>query len=341
MIDLEMDLATVLCGDAAQILKQIPDNTCRCCVTSPPYFGLRNYGNTNQIGIEPTMQQYIGNLLTVFREVKRVLTDDGTLWLNIADSYAGSTKGSMFYEDSATGSKEEGRKGVVGAFKGMPLPKYELPRKNLMGIPWRVAFALQAEGWILRQDIIWAKTNCMPESVKDRCTKSHEYIFLFSKNPVYYFDNKAIMEPVVQTTAKSVGGSLGAFGKQQSRRRSGNKKRKERPAPGIKAGGFSGSIPYEDLTGMRNKRDVWHISTVGGRTDVVGHYATFPEELARNCILAGSDRGDVILDPFCGSGTTGKVAINESRLFIGIDISKDYCKIAEKKIFKNYERKLF
>lgn len=140
---------------------------------------------------------------------------------------------------------------------------------------------------------------------------------------------------------KAVGGSLGAFGQMQSRRRSGNKQRKVRPAPGIKTGGLAGSVPYEDVTGMRNKRDVWHISTVGGKTRGVAHYATFPEELARNCILAGSDKSDVVLDPFCGSGTTGKVAIREGRKFIGIDISKDYCKIAEKKIFRNYELKLF
>ena len=298
------------------------------------------------------MQAYISRLVDVFREVKRVIADDGTLWVNIGDCYSGSIKGSAYYPEYALGSKEEGRKGLLG-LKGMPNVKWQLPRKNLLGLPWRLAFALQDDGWILRQDIIWAKTNCMPESVKDRCTKSHEYIFLLSKRPVYYFNSRAIMEPVANSTTarlqqnvaeqkgsnrgnggtknmKAVGGSLGAFGQAQSRRRSGNAERKERPVPGIKKGGLAGHVPYYDISGYRNKRSVWNISTSKNRG--LNHYATFPEELAANCILAGSDIDDTVLDPFMGIGTVGIVAAKRRRNFIGIDINPEYCRVAEQQL---------
>lgn len=317
----------IFCGDAFDVLCSLPDKMCRCCVTSPPYYHLRNYGDSNQIGAELTIDDYIERLVMVFSEVKRVLSDDGTLWINIGDCYSGSIKGSAYYPESAHNSLEKGRKGLLGLM-GMPKVKWELPRKNLIGIPWRLAFALQADGWILRQDIIWNKTNCMPESVKDRCTKSHEYIFLMAKEPVYYFNHKAIAEPTKRRTAKNVGGSIGTLGPLQSRRRSGNSERRERPAPGIKNGGLAGYIPYEDVTGYRNKRSVWNMSTSKRRG--LNHYATFPEELAENCILAGSDIGDTILDPFMGSGTTGVVAIRKRRNFIGIDINPDYCNFAHK-----------
>ena len=341
----------IICSDALEALKSLPSGSCRCCVTSPPYYNLRNYGNTlGQIGLEATVDEYIAKLRDVFYEVKRVLTDDGTLWLNIADCYAGSMKGSMFYpeSDSTIGSKEAGRKGTIGAFAGRPLPKYDMPRKNLMGIPWRVAFALQSDGWILRQDIIWDKTNCMPESVKDRCTRSHEYIFLFAKQPRYFYDSAAIAEPVAQSTKKrlsqniegqrgsdrlgyktmhAVGGSLAAFGPPQSRRRSGNKKRKARPVPGAKENGYAGSVPYEYITMLRNKRDVWHMSVSKRRG--INHFAVFPEELAETCIKAGSAVRDIVLDPFMGSGTTVNVAHKLGRLAIGIDINPEYCEAVE------------
>lgn len=338
-----------MCGDALEMLRMIPDKRCQCCVTSPPYFHLRNYGDDKQIGLEPTVEEYIQKLTLVFREVRRVLTDTGTLWVNMGDCYSGSGKGPAYYPEYSSGSKEEGRKGLLG-LQSTPKVKWELPRKNLLGLPWRLAFALQEDGWILRQDIIWNKTNCMPESVRDRCTKSHEYVFLLSKDPVYYFDGKAIMEPVANSTIerlqqditdqngsnrahggtknmKAVGGSLGAFGPPQSRRRSGNKERKERPAPGIKKGGLAGSIPYEDVSGRRNKRSVWNISTSKRRG--LNHYAVFPEELARNCILAGSAAGDTVLDPFMGAGTVGRVADKNGREFIGIDINPEFCRMAE------------
>ena len=189
----------IICGDALTVLRTLPDKCCRCCVTSPPYFNLRDYGVSGQIGLEPTMQEYIARLVEVFAEVKRILTDDGTLWVNIADSYAGSMKGSAGYPQHAKGTKEAGRKGLLGQ-KSITKCKYDLPAKNLIGIPWRLAFALQDSGWILRQDIIWSKSNCMPESVRDRCTKSHEYIFLFAKRQRYYFNSEAIKEPIADST---------------------------------------------------------------------------------------------------------------------------------------------
>ena len=345
-------LNQIICGDALETLKKFPENCIRCCITSPPYFNLRNYDAKGQIGLEPTIEDYIAKLVAVFAEVRRVLTDDGTLWVNIADCYSGSIKGSAYYPQYNNGSKEEGRKGLAG-LKDVPKPKWQLPRKNLLGLPWRLAFALQEDGWILRQDIIWSKTNCMPESVTDRCTKSHEYIFLLAKEPVYFYNHAAIMEPVAQSTyvrmqqniaeqrgssrthggqknMKAVGGSLGAFGNPQSRRRSGNIERKERPVPGIKKGGLAGNIPYEDISGYRNKRSVWSMST--SKIHGVNHYATFPEELAENCILAGSEIGDTVLDVFNGSGTTCKMAKKHGRNYLGIDINADYCRLAEKRV---------
>lgn len=262
-------------------------------------------------------------------------------------------KGSAGYPQHAKGTKEAGRKGLLGQ-KAITNCKYDLPAKNLMGIPWRLAVALQDSGWILRQDIIWSKSNCMPESVRDRCTKSHEYIFLFAKRQRYYFNAEAIKEPIANSTIdrlaqdierqsgsarahggtkimKAVGGSKGAFGGVQSRRRgSGNKARKESPAPGISKGGFAGSVPFEYVTDYRNKRSVWNMPTTSGSGK--NHYATFPDELAVNCILAGTAEGDVVLDPFVGSGTTCRVANRYGRQYIGIDLNPAYCKAAEAEI---------
>lgn len=343
----------IICGDALTVLRTLPDKCCRCCVTSPPYFNLRDYGVPGQIGLEPTMQEYIARLVEVFAEVKRVLTDDGTLWINIADSYAGSGKGAARYPENAKKYKQGTNVGSVGC-AAITKAKFDLPAKNLIGIPWRLAFALQDDGWILRQDIIWDKSNCMPESVRDRCTKSHEYIFLFAKRQRYYFNAEAIKEPIANSTIdrlaqdiehqsgsarahggtkimKAVGGSKGAFGGIQSRRRgSGNKARKESPAPGISKGGFAGSVPFEYVTDYRNKRSVWNMPTTSGSGK--NHYATFPDELAVNCILAGTAEGDVVLDPFVGSGTTCRVANRYGRQYIGIDLNPEYCKAAETEI---------
>lgn len=296
----------IICGDALTVLRTLPDKCCRCCVTSPPYFNLRDYGVSGQIGLEPTMQEYIARLVEVFAEVKRVLTDDGTLWVNIADSY---------------GQKQ----------------KMNLPNKNLMGIPWRLAFALQDSGWILRQDIIWSKSNCMPESVRDRCTKSHEYIFLFAKRQRYYFNSEAILEPAVGFNNEPIAGSIGAFGQEQSRRRKGNSKT-------FRGGKYTAQNTFdnsrelsrnshgncENNTGKRRMRSVWNMATTasGGVT----HYAKFPNELAERCILCGTAEGDIVLDPFVGSGTTCRVANRYGRCYIGIDLNPEYCKAAEAEI---------
>lgn len=319
----------IICGDALTVLRTLPDKCCRCCVTSPPYYGLRDYGVAGQIGLEPKLRDYMDRLIEVFAEVKRVLTDDGTLWINIADSYAGSGKGAARYPENAKKYKQGSNVGSVGC-AAITKAKFDLPAKNLIGIPWRLAFALQDDGWILRQDIIWDKSNCMPESVRDRCTKSHEYIFLFAKRQRYYFNSEAIKEPIANNTIdrlkqdiehqsvsarahggvktmKAVGGSKGAFGGKQSRHR-GN----------------------QELTDYRNKRSVWNMPTTSGSGK--NHYATFPDELAVNCILAGTAEGDVVLDPFVGSGTTCRVANRYGRQYIGIDLNPAYCKAAEAEI---------
>lgn len=209
----------IICGDALTVLRSLPDKYCRCCVTSPPYFNLRDYGVSGQIGLEPTLQDYIARLVEVFEEVKRVLTDDGTLWINIADSYGQNFR---WGNKEKASDKQMSNRGTV-AFMDKS-KKMNLPAKNLMGVPWRLAFALQDSGWILRQDIIWSKSNCMPESVRDRCTKSHEYIFLFAKRQRYYFNSEAILEPAVGFNNEPIAGSVGAFGQEQSRRRKGNSK---------------------------------------------------------------------------------------------------------------------
>lgn len=344
-------MGKIICGDALTALKALPSASCRCCVTSPPYLNLRDYGTPGQIGLEPTMQEYLAKLVEVFAEVRRVLTDDGTLWVNIADCYSGSGKGAALYPDNAIKYKQGTSRGTLGV-AAITKVRSILPAKNLMGVPWRLAFALQDDGWILRQDIIWEKTNCMPESVRDRCTKNHEYIFLLAKQPRYYFDGAAIRVPIADSTVgrlgqdidnqsgsarahggtknmKAVAGSKGAFGGKQSRRRSGNKERKERPVPFIHKGGFAGNVPFEYITEYRNKRSVWSMSTAAGNRN---HYATFPDELAVNCILAGTAEGDTVLDPFVGSGTTCRVANRYGRDYIGIDINQGYCVDAEQGI---------
>lgn len=326
----------IICGDALTVLRTLPDKCCRCCVTSPPYFNLRDYGVPGQIGLEPTMQEYIARLVEVFAEVKRVLTDDGTLWLNIADSYSGSGKGAANYPDNAKKYKQGSNAGSVG-FSAITKAQFDLPAKNLMGIPWRLAFALQDAGWILRQDIIWSKTNCMPESVRDRCTKSHEYIFLFAKQQKYYFNEDAATEPAVGFNNEPIAGSNGAFGNKQSRRRKGNSKT-------FRGGKYTAQNTFENSkelerdshgntnndTGRRRIRSVWNISTATGGG--ITHYAKFPDELAERCILCGTAEGDIVLDPFVGSGTTCRVANRYGRQYIGIDLNPAYCKAAETEI---------
>lgn len=297
----------ILIGDVRQKLKELPDKSVHCCVTSPPYWGLRDYGEDKQIGMEDTPEQFVANMVEVFREVWRVLRDDGTLWLNLGDSYAGSGKGRNpdgTVHVSAMIAKQGSSAGtVMGNVKGGLVPDGLKP-KDLVGIPWRVAFALQAEGWYLRQDIIWHKPNPMPESVTDRCTKSHEYIFLLSKSRQYYFDNEAIKEP-----AKYAGDDRGS--------RTDNRR-------GTIMNSISG-VTAE----TRNKRDVWTVTT---RPFKGAHFATFPSQLIEPCVLAGCPPDGTVLDPFFGAGTTGLVAQQHGRNWIGCELNPVYAEMASKRI---------
>lgn len=302
--------ARVLVGDNRKRMAELPDGCVQTVVTSPPYWGLRDYGNDDQIGLESTPSEFVEELCKVFDEVWRVLADDGTLWLNLGDSY------SSFRDSKASpDTLREGDGTAVGkAANRNPanLKNAGLKHKDLVGIPWRVAFALQERGWYLRQDIIWAKPNPMPESVTDRCTKSHEYIFLLSKNPRYFFDNQAIKEPVVTET----GGKGIRFGGKKY----GDS---DDPLHATKSGNV-----YEGSE-TRNKRDVWNVTT---SRYADAHFATYPTELVLPCVLAGSREGDLVLDPFSGSGTTGEVALQQGRNYIGFELNPDYAKLSEKRL---------
>ena len=300
-----MQINTILQGNVLEKIKDIDDRSVQCVVTSPPYWGLRNYQNDEQLGLEDTPEEYVANMVRVFREVKRVLKDDGTLWLNLGDSYSMS---SMRGVNSEFKSIDQSKQGIVGINKKIP---NGLKPKDLVGIPWRVALALQADGWYLRQDIIWHKPNPMPESVQDRCTKAHEYIFLLSKSAIYYYDNDAIKEP-----AKNWGRS----NRDNYRNGTDDPLLKHR---GLVNGDFEGR--------GRNKRSVWSINIKPYRE---AHFAVFPMEIPELCIKAGSKEGDIVLDPFFGSGTTGYVAQRTGRKWIGIELNPDYVKIAEKRFLQ-------
>ena len=295
---------TILFGDCKETLSAFLPKTARMCVTSPPYYGLRDYGGEDkQIGQENTPEEYIQNLVEVFREVRDVLTDDGTLWVNIGDSYYNYRPGKAYVKQTVSKTNQD-------------LPEYSpkrsnrldgLKEKDLIGIPWMLAFALRADGWYLRQDIIWHKPNPMPESVRDRCTKAHEYIFLLSKSKKYYYDNEAIKEP-----AKDWG----------TRDRSKGKYHNE--GTGLQPhSGLEKSYP------TKNKRSVWSITNKPYRGS---HFAVFPPDLIEPCIKAGSQEGDCILDPFMGSGTTAMVAKSLGRDYIGCELHEDYGNLIEKRI---------
>lgn len=310
----------IICANAVAGLRQIPDDSVFVCVTSPPYYGLRDYGADDQIGVEQTPEEYIGRLVEVFREVKRVLREDGTLWVNIADSYAGSGKGA--WEKALTEqneSKQIYHMGSSNLCTHMPKRWNGIKPKDMIGIPWMLAFALREDGWYLRSDIIWQKINCMPENVKDRPTKSYEHIFLLSKSAKYYYDTEAIAEPLKPCSIE-----------RYKRGRSDHTEYK----------GFNGNqaINKERKRGQackkmtRNKRDVWSVSTNSYRMD--SHFAMYPERLIEPCILAGSPIGGIVLDPFFGSGTTGVTAKRLGREYIGIDLNPDYCRLAKERIDK-------
>ena len=294
MITIATILNNILHGDCLETLKTLQSDSIHCCVTSPPYYGLRDYGEEGQIGREESPELYINRLVGVFQEVWRVLRPDGTLWLNISDSYC------------KVASKN-------AAVKYKP--------KDLLGIPWLLALALRNEGWYLRNSIIWEKPNAMPESAKDRLTRSYEFIFLLAKSKRYYYDDKSIAEPVAVGTRERMKRSIG-----QNKYANG--------VPGQNAQNLfkprlAGAIPDEDIPIFRNKRDVWRISTApyGG-----AHFATFPPKLVETCILAGCPPDGIVLDPFFGSGTTGLVAVQLGRRYIGIDINAEYCRLADQRI---------
>lgn len=262
---------TLIVGDARVELRAFADESFQCCVTSPPYWGLRDYGIAGQIGAETKVEDYIADLVAVFREVRRVLRGDGTLWLNIGDSY---TSGGRTWRDA------DEKNPARGMSYRAPTPEGLKP-KDLIGVPWRLAMALQADGWYLRADIIWHKPNCQPESVKDRPTRSHEYVFLLSKSEQYFYDHETMKEPATN----------------------GN--------------------------GARSRRTVWSINTEPYRG---AHFAVFPPELVRLCVMAGTRPGAAVLDPFMGSGTTGAVCLNTGRHFVGIELNPEYANLVRERL---------
>ena len=307
---------TIHVGDALDVLRTLPDESVQTCITSPPYYGLRDYGCDGQIGLEKTIDKYVQRLVEVFREVRRVLRDDGTVWLNLGDSYAGGRTG------RDDGDRDQRMKGRGDRYtsslydsKQRSVPSGLKP-KDLCGIPWRVAFALQADGWYLRSDIIWHKPNPMPESVKDRCTKAHEYIFLLSKSARYYFDAEAILEPF----ADDRNGASGAKSLPYSKGSGRNDTLSDGRRPGL------GVSPTRS---GRNRRTVWTVST---RSYKGAHFAVYPPELIEPCVLAGSAEGDTVLDPFSGAGTTGVVALAKRRKYIGIELNPTYAEMAARRI---------
>lgn len=268
--------AEINVGDAAKSLAKFEDKSCRTCVTSPPYWGLRDYGDGGQLGQEDTPQDFVENLCRVFDEVWRVLADDGTAWVNLGDTYAD---------------------------------------KSLAGVPWRFAFAMQDRGWYLRQDIIWSKPNPMPESVSDRCVKSHEYIFLFSKQRDYFFDYEAIKEPLAESSVARL--------QQDIENQAGS----DRANAGAKTNGNMKA--HGDIEAGRNKRSVWNVTTASFKG---AHFAVYPPALVEPCVKAGSAEGDTVLDPFSGSGTTGEVALKLGRNYAGCELNPDYARLSEKRI---------
>lgn len=318
-INLNMKLNQTIIGNVFDVLPMIPDAFVDCCVTSPPYWGLRDYGVEGQLGLEKTPEEYVEKMVKVFREVKRVLKDEGTLWLNLGDSYA-SGKGSCYNPGGGNNSLGQHRKdsGAHPLNRGnkSTLKISKLKPKDLVGIPWRVAFALQADGWYLRSDIIWSKPNPMPESVTDRPTKSHEYVFLLSKSERYYFGQEEVREKAEQNRW---GGSK-PINLENSK------------------GDFRGLMRERDMAPeTRNIRTVWTIPT---QPTPDAHFATYPEKLVETCIKAGCPKGGIVLDTFMGSGTTARVSRRLQRNYLGIELNPDYNKIIKKKT-NNLQVELF
>ena len=308
----------IIIGDCRDVLPTLPAGHFHTCVTSPPYFGLRDYGVDGQIGLEPTPDEFVAELVKVFREVRRALRDDGTVWLNLGDSYAGGGGFSPDAPSNKAGAKQTTHKGSI---RGTIKPGGVVKPKDLIGIPWRVAFALQADGWYLRQDIIWAKPNPMPESVTDRCTKAHEYIFLLSKSQRYYFDAKAIAEPAAYP------GDLGIL---RGVSGVGEKDGVAWHAPSIATRQAAGVDSRTAGKETRNRRSVWTVAT---QPFSQAHFATFPPALIEPCILAGCPAGGNVLDPFGGAGTTGLVADRLQRNATLIELNPEYAEMADARIY--------
>jgi len=303
-------------GDCRELLKQLPDACVQTCITSPPYWGLRDYGHADQIGLEPTPDEYVANMVGVFREVHRALKPDGTLWLNLGDSYTGNVSPGGTTTRTITSAPNANRKiGLTKSDAG-------LKQKDLVGIPWLVAFALRADGWYLRSDIIWHKPNPMPESVTDRPTRAHEYVFLLSKSGTYFYDADAVREQMLHpelarsaSTKQSVNAGRRSDYQKDSGRNDGGS---HVSGPGFRS----------DPDAGRNKRSVW---TVASQHFAGSHFATMPPALVDPCVLAGSRPGDVVLDPFFGSGTTGMVAEKHGRRWIGFDLNLEYEKLQKQR----------
>lgn len=294
--------AKILVGDVLSRIKEIDDESVQCVITSPPYWGLRDYGHDGQVGLEESPEEYVSKMVEVFREVKRILKEDGVLWLNLGDSYAGNNSRASNNGRAGYGNPREGVFSRTGE---------GLKPKDLVGIPWRVAFALQADGWWLRQDIIWHKPNPMPESVTDRCTKAHEYVFMLTKSSRYFFDNEAIKEPSAdlgKTEIRFGGSKYGDSDDPKHQTKSGN--------------------AYTD-SGKKNKRSVW---TVAPKPFRGAHFAVMPEALVEPCLLSTSRVDDIVFDPFAGSGTVGVVSLRYQRNFLGTELNPEYGEIARKRI---------
>ena len=309
-----METNIILNGDSAEVLKTLPPDSVHCCVTSPPYYGLRDYGADGQIGREETPERYIERLTAVFREVWRVLRPDGTLWVNIADTYCGTGSKGDHYDP-------KNPKGRTGQQVSINHKADGCKEKDLIGIPWLLAFALRSDGWYLRNAVVWEKGNAMPECVKDRLTRSYEFVFLLAKSKRYFYDAAAIAEPTAEASIKRLKGGRG-----QHKYVDGTP---GQTAQGINRARAAGAITDELIPVFRNKRDVWKINTV---PYAGAHFAAFPPKLAETCILAGCPPGGIVLDPFFGSGTTGFVAVQTGRQYIGIDINAEYCRLADERI---------
>ena len=327
-----MELDIILQGDALDRLAEFPEGSIQCIVTSPPYYKLRDYKMSGQIGLENTPELYIEKLVRVFSECRRVLKKDGTLWVNIGDSYATSGKNRTKEQATRKSNLKGGFATQEASLQQQNKITEGLKAKDLIGIPWLLAFALRADGWYLRQDIIWSKPNTMPESVKDRCTKSHEYLFMLSKSKIYYYDHKAIQEPAIYYDIPG----MDSTGFKDAKKFNGKHSDKQR-GHSRRHNGFNDRwdaiTVKQQCSGMRNKRDVWEVATSRYKE---AHFATFPELLIVDCIKAGSKKDDVILDPFIGSGTTAITAMGQGRHFIGIELNPEYVKLAQNRIKKHF-----